>query len=127
VSGQGTGNIVVNWGTTAGAVGVYGSNGCGNSLTRVKYITFNCREAASGLFEVNLYPNPARSVTNIGINGKDGIYTVELTDITGKVVMHQSTTEHTLELSLSGLEAGIYLVKVTDSEGAVEINRLAIE
>ena len=60
-------------------------------------------------------------------NGKDGIYTVELTDITGKVVMHQSTTEHTLELSLSGLEAGIYLVKVTDSEGAVEINRLAIE
>lgn len=127
VSGQGTGNIVVNWGTTAGAVGVYGTNGCGNSLTRVKYITFNCREAASGLFEVNLYPNPARSVTNIGINGKDGIYTVELTDITGKVVMHQSTTEHTLELSLSGLEAGIYLVKVTDSEGAVEINRLAIE
>jgi hypothetical protein len=127
VSGQGTGTVVINWGSVGGSISVVASNSCGSATARTLSVAINCRVSGTAEFDLTVYPNPARSFATVKLDGMQGVSTLTLTDITGKIISVQTMPENTIELNLSNLESGIYLVKVRLENGSEKISRLAIE
>ena len=69
-------------------------------------------------FSAAVYPNPVRENMNLVLNpGKSGNAVVTLLDISGRVVMNrrfdvQAEDLNTLQIPVSGLPSGIYMLKV---------------
>lgn len=72
-----------------------------------------------------LFPNPAVTKTTIQISSSSStvITTLNLFDITGKLIAHHSIQLHNginfIPVEVSNFSAGTYLVKLTDSNGTV--------
>lgn len=70
-------------------------------------------------FGALLYPNPARNSLHIRLDSWNGELSIDLYDALGRGI--QSTTESSnsehFQLSLQGLETGIYYVRLADSSG----------
>jgi len=64
----------------------------------------------------SIYPNPTRGRTTI-TNQFPGTYQTELVDLTGRV-LQSNVLSSPLELDLSNLSKGIYLVRLSSSTGA---------
>lgn len=64
--------------------------------------------------QVRVYPNPASST--IHIDGLDNGASINLYDITGRMVIHSTFTG---ELSVSQLTSGLYLLNITTTDGIV--------
>jgi hypothetical protein len=79
-----------------------------NEASRVKGF------AANGL---KLYPNPAQSVLHI--SSATQMRSVEILSVDGRVVLSQSNIGTEVELSLTGMAAGVYSARVSDNNGAV--------
>lgn len=71
--------------------------------------------------QVRVYPNPASST--IHIDGLDNGATVNLYDITGRMVMHSTFTG---ELSVSQLTSGLYLLNITTTDGIVISKKIMV-
>lgn len=71
--------------------------------------------------QVKVYPNPASST--IHIDGLDNGATVNLYDITGRMVMHSTFTG---ELSVSQLCNGLYLLNITTTDGMVISKKIMV-
>jgi GEVED domain/Secretion system C-terminal sorting domain len=70
---------------------------------------------SSASFDVLAFPNPAKDVVSVKIDGAMSPNSVvELTDITGKVLQQVSMTNHTIDLNMNNLAAGLYLIKYQD-------------
>ena len=68
--------------------------------------------------EISVYPNPARDILNV-VSGTD-ISRITMMNYVGQVVFDQKIVEdNSLEISVAGFEAGVYMVKVETSEGIV--------
>ncbi len=70
-----------------------------------------------GTFNIQMYPNPAKSETNIKVTLPSlAKVSIIVFDITGRNVIMEtlepSSTEHTFSLNVSSLKSGIYLVRV---------------
>jgi len=57
-----------------------------------------------------LYPNPVQNVLQVNFSGKTG--TLEAYEITGKSVLQKEIARNNNSIDVSGLDKGIYLVKV---------------
>jgi hypothetical protein len=126
-AGQGTNNIDVTWGTNApGTITVKAGNTCGLSAgTNSQIFTpANCREEGintSSATVFTIYPNPAHDkiTVSIDVNEKAG-FTLQLTDVSGRVVLSQSVTVttglNTYDLDLTHLSKGIYMLDVKSSQ-----------
>lgn len=72
---------------------------------------------------INVYPNPVADAATINFNVvKAGQYTVNVYDITGKLVVNAASTYftegvHNVALSTDNLNNGIYMVKFEGAEG----------
>jgi len=60
---------------------------------------------------ISVYPNPTSGVFTIETNSAF-VKTIEVTDIAGRVIAAQNTTDTTVSININGLAAGIYYVKV---------------
>ncbi len=127
VSGQGTGTISVNWGSTAGNVGVKAVNSCGIASVRSLAVTINCRVEAMLAMNVNLFPNPATEETILSFDGIPGKYAVEVFDILGKSIFAKQSDQEQLTLQLNNIVAGVYFVKIQSEEGIQKTLRLVKE
>lgn len=69
-------------------------------------------------------PNPATDV--VTIDGLNGISKIEVVSVSGKTVRTEKigSGKTSVQFSLSGLAAGLYLVKATDLEGNTSIQKL---
>lgn len=72
--------------------------------------------------QIKLYPNPAG--TWFAIETDRALSSVELLDLTGRVVLRSELSKG--RISVADLNAGVYLVRITDEAGAVGIQRLII-
>ena len=83
--------------------------------------TVGVSEPPVGKIKVNIYPNPATSTLNIELpdNTVTNTATVEMLDISGRVVLKEYFTAPVLHLNTSGLHSGLYLVKVQTAKGVV--------
>lgn len=68
-----------------------------------------------------LYPNPVSGeLLNIHLNGKREIRSIEVYDMTGKLTMqHDAILDKHYDLDVSGLQQGMYFVRVIASDGVV--------
>lgn len=73
--------------------------------------------AANGLTQVRVFPNPMSQVLNISLNRLEGRSSVSIFDINGRNLASQAVTEGNTAINLSKIPAGIYLIKIIDSEG----------
>ncbi len=111
-TGETTETITV---TTAGTyvVTVTSSNGCTlstNPLT-IGYPT-GIHEASAG--DVKIYPVPSSDKIFIDLMNADQYTTMEMTDITGRIVMSQPITAHSQQVDISGVDAGVYTIRLRD-------------
>jgi alpha-glucosidase (family GH31 glycosyl hydrolase) len=67
--------------------------------------------------QVAIYPNPSEDMLNISIfeNGVQNA-TIELFDISGKLLLSEALTGHQNNLDISALEAGIYQIRIQANE-----------
>lgn len=77
-------------------------------------------ESANQAFKFNLYPNPVTNLLTIEIAQEfvEGS-TVQLYDITGKLVLKNKIEESVFTMNLKSLNAGVYLVKVANDNHSV--------
>ena len=68
------------------------------------------------LFSVTTYPNPAKSIVNVRIAGKQTQKAgAVITDINGKIITTVDVTGDTFSIDLSTYPVGIYVLRYTDS------------
>jgi len=67
------------------------------------------KENAISTFDFNVYPNPANTEVNIGLNKDLKDYQIEVIDLAGKVLIR---AENTSKLNVSALERGFYFITV---------------
>jgi hypothetical protein len=70
---------------------------------------------------VLVYPNPVRDVVNIKLGKLETGATVQLYNANGALILRQSLTNNTQNISLRGLAAGLYYVQVRN--GAQLVNK----
>jgi hypothetical protein len=64
-------------------------------------------------FGLNVYPNPASDVINVTLN-KEVTATINVVDVTGKVVKTSTINGTTTSINTAGLSSGVYYVNITD-------------
>lgn len=89
----------------------------------IDYITMGDAEAVVNTNDVvvnglNVYPNPATDVLNVNFDATTAS-TVELTDLTGKVVSTQNAIagSNTLSFTTASINAGVYFVNIKNANG----------
>ncbi len=78
----------------------------------VCYEGTSVNDMASSVMEI--YPNPAKDVVTIKIGDYNNNDNVTISDISGRVLMTQAITDDEMNLDISGLAKGMYIVKVGD-------------
>ena len=67
--------------------------------------------------KINLYPNPA--IDAFQINGVEGLVTLRLLDINGRLLLAKKVTDNE-SVSVSSLPKGLYIVKLITADGTLE-------
>ena len=127
-SGQGTAAIKVTWGTSSGDIAVYGSNICGASQVRSKFINAippslqKSSEPTELAVQVNVvYPNPAIDEVTVQLVGKSvEKITMQVTDVAGKIILQRQVKTmpgvNKQTLDISNLAKGNYYIRCTNGD-----------
>ncbi len=79
--------------------------------------TFAAAKAVEDVFNAMVFPNPAKSSATLQISGANEGVTVNLTDVTGKVLWQSQHTQETqLKIPVDKLAAGVYIVSVNNGK-----------
>ncbi|MEZ5014645.1 MAG: T9SS type A sorting domain-containing protein [Chitinophagales bacterium] len=66
-----------------------------------------------------VYPNPAKDDFRVYINDMINTpYSIEVYDISGKLIMKKETDDQSTTISLVGVPAGVYLLRIANSQNA---------
>lgn len=79
--------------------------------------------------KITAYPNPAVNTISIPFNNKEGNATINIVDVTGKIVSTQSvnlTNVNTLQLDVTNIESGMYVFNVTYENGTISTFNVVI-
>ena len=133
-SGNGTTHIVVTYGTNSGQVTVAASNDCGSSLIAVRNVTITCHIAGSSdmVMGMNVYPSPASEFFTVDYNSEnEAKHTIELFDVNGKLVkseVQQSVAgNNQVTFDVREFPQGMYIVKLSSSNGQHSIGRIMVQ
>ena len=74
---------------------------------------------------ISIYPNPVTN--NLNVAGLTGKSTLKITNIAGKTMMEQNTDANSLNIDLSGLKAGTYILSLTDEAERIFIKKFIKE
>jgi hypothetical protein len=75
------------------------------------------------LINLLVFPNPTTG--SIHINSDEVISKVEVYQLSGELALEQSSNNTSVEMDLSALNTGMYLVKVYGKDGAVSVKRVS--
>jgi len=79
--------------------------------------------------EITAYPNPAVDMLTIPFANKEGNATINITDVTGKIVSTQQvnlTGVNTLKLDVTSIESGMYVFNVSYENGTTSTFNVVI-
>lgn len=107
---------------TDGTRGAYFSNGGDQGSPGNKMPSIGVNDFA---VQFNMYPNPAKEAVTISF-GSDAQRQIELVTVLGTVVRAATAQNAAVRFSISGLPAGMYLVRITEG-GQSGIRRLIIQ
>ena len=100
------------------------SNGCSNSATitqSVSACTGLNNNVASTIGTV-VYPNPNTGLFTIELNN-GSVKTIEVMDLTGRIVLTNTSSNDKIDFNISNLANGVYFVKV-QSNNSVEVIKI---
>jgi hypothetical protein len=84
--------------------------------------TVSAKKKENGTSFIQAYPNPASSKLTVKVNNPSAaVYSLTLADVTGKLVKSLTGTGNIMEVDLSGIAGGVYLLKYTDSRNSQTI------
>jgi glucose/arabinose dehydrogenase len=106
-----------------GELYITGGNGIISKVvdTSLNTKTFN------GIANLQIYPNPASSEVFVKAEGLSFPASINVFDISGKLLLNQSLHADTNSIATGSLQSGIYLVKVKDNSGADFSTKLTIQ
>ena len=87
---------------------------CATAMTTLWVAVLDPTETAEHHTDVDIYPNPA--LDHIVIHNK-GLQQVEVIDITGKTIITKMADQDQLQIDLTNLNAGVYIVKTISEQG----------
>ena len=100
------------------------NTGCSNTKT-VSVTVDPCvglNELSGGIEGLSVYPNPNAGIFTIALsNGKNK--TIEITDVTGRIVLSYSNDADKINVDIYNLANGIYYVK-TSSDNKVQVSKI---
>lgn len=70
-----------------------------------------------------LYPNPSNGIVQIA---SEEAVSVEITDMTGKVVFKTAGLENGASMNLTSLQKGVYIAKMTNTSGATQSQKIVL-
>ncbi|MCX6275184.1 MAG: GEVED domain-containing protein [Bacteroidetes bacterium] len=136
IGGQGSANISVMIGSTAGLIGVTASNDCGTSGTRTFAIGIPCRQGQveNSITSANasLYPNPTSGKTTLKFESMNAAkYVISVVDVTGRIIISDEMTAaegiNMHELDLTQVSKGIYLVRMETAGEQTQLLKVTVE
>lgn len=97
-----------------------------NDETEAFDIDPSCQAGAGlsekGLELVSIYPNPAKDQLNIDMSSYDKVTAIRIVDLQGQVLFETNDiTAAKLSVNLSAYRTGVYLVQLTDVNGAKSV------
>ncbi|MEY8850086.1 M28 family peptidase [Psychroserpens sp. XS_ASV72] len=66
--------------------------------------------------EVKLFPNPVKSQLHIDVSGIDGAIALDLFDVSGKLILQKTSSDHITSLPMKELPEGVYFLKLTSAQ-----------
>jgi len=67
-------------------------------------------------FQASIYPNPAKEVLNIDLQGEFENVILRIIDMAGKIVFSKEMTENKEQIDLIDLNAGVYNLEINSIE-----------
>ena len=84
--------------------------------TVIMHIAHTVAVATINMDAVRIYPNPAKQYLHIENNTGTGIATFEIYTINGRLITKESNTNI---INVSSLQTGLYLLRITDTDGKI--------
>ena len=76
---------------------------------------------------IKIYPNPSNGVVNVSIENYSGNLNVEIYDINGRKVFSNTGNYSTDKaISLQGLQAGVYVLKLEGEDGLSHSEKIVL-
>ena len=92
-------------------------NGCtGTSQVAIAVEACTGLSSAKSIDAINVYPNPTSGEFTIEM-GSTSAKVIDVTDVTGRVILSGATNETSFNVNISQLAGGVYYVKVTSGGG----------
>lgn len=112
--------------TPSGYFDVFVYNHTDGELTKVRAVN----HLTTGIDAVNadnikVYPNPASG--KLYIESSAQIKSISMTSLTGAVVVNKTTTGSKQMVNLQNIDAGIYILTVTDESGATSYKKILVD
>lgn len=101
------------------------STAAGESQSMIFHVTGTTEDLGTvelGSKKLAVYPNPASNEVNFSLVDSK-VESVEITDVTGKVVQKNNAVKNG-KISISGLSAGVYFLRVKDDKGVTRIQKI---
>lgn len=77
----------------------------------------------------SVYPNPAKDAFTVSVLNDIESYSIELYSISGRLLMEQKNITNTpkLNVDVSTLSSGVYLVSLISNEGTTQVQKIIVE
>ncbi len=103
------------------------NSGLGGTSKNVTFIISKFPAIVNNVFpstdDIKLYPNPANEDINVVFDANADIKNIAIYNIIGKVMSIYKVTGNSANLTLDGIPAGIYFVRLYNSHGDVVVTR----
>ncbi len=111
------------------AYNITGTNASGcSTTTNVTVFVVSCTGLTSQAVttaNINIYPNPTKGDLVIELTDKTNS-TIQVLDVTGKMIVEKNTSNDRTELNISNLSNGIYYIRIL-SNNTVEVRKIIKE
>jgi PKD repeat protein len=111
------------------AISLTTSNQFGTSTTITKNITVQvCTSVEENEKKlIKIYPNPANDILTVDVNVLQGIKTIEILDIQGRLMLSKTSNEKVFNIELTSLPNGNYLVNVLVDGNIYTTEKVVVE
>ncbi len=100
---------------------------CKSSITSTVVVSL-CTGIAqvSNSNKISIYPNPSTGLVTVNIPSVNSGTIMFITDMIGKEVFKSSVNDNTVNLDLTGLQKGLYMLTITNGK-SVEVQKIIIQ
>ena len=96
--------------TPAGTATLTAYTGC--TINIVPSCAVGIYESTNGIVPFDIYPNPSNSDVTISFENQNTSYKIEVYDLSGKLILSNTTTLRNYLITKSTLNSGVYFIKI---------------